>query len=74
MTIGDAYARPIVDHLEAHGTDEHDLSSLIVYGSGGAILSPSVKASLSALLPNLLVLDAFGASETGGQGASGGTE
>ncbi|HVC67421.1 MAG TPA: acyl-CoA synthetase [Acidimicrobiales bacterium] len=69
MTIGDAYARPIVDHLEAQGTDEHDLSSLIVYGSGGAILSPSVKASLTALLPNLLVLDAFGASETGGQGA-----
>jgi len=69
MTIGDAYARPVVDHLEAHGTDEHDLSSLVVYGSGGAILSPSVKASLTELLPNLLVLDAFGASETGGQGA-----
>jgi len=69
MTIGDAYARPIVDHLEAYGTAEHDLSSLVVYGSGGAILSPSVKASLTALLPTLLVLDAFGASETGGQGA-----
>ena len=69
MTIGDAYARPIVDHLEAHGTTEYDLSSLVVYGSGGAILSPSVKASLTALLPTLLVLDAFGASETGGQGA-----
>ncbi len=69
MTIGDAYARPIVDHLEAHGADEHDLSSLVVYGSGGAILSPSVKAALTAKLPSLLVLDAFGASETGGQGA-----
>ena len=69
MTIGDAYARPIVDHLEAHGTGGLDLSSLVVYGSGGAILSPSVKASLSALLPNMLVLDAFGASETGGQGS-----
>jgi len=69
MTIGDAYARPIVDHLEAHGTEEFDLSPLLVYGSGGAILSPSVKAALTGLLPNLLVLDAFGASETGGQGA-----
>jgi len=68
MTIGDAYARPVVDHLEAHGTDEFDLSSLIVYGSGGAILSPSVKAALTGLLPSLLVLDGFGASETGGQG------
>jgi acyl-CoA synthetase (AMP-forming)/AMP-acid ligase II len=69
MTIGDAYARPIVDYLEAHGTDDHDLSNLFVYGSGGAILSPSVKEALTGLLPHLLVLDAFGASETGGQGA-----
>jgi len=68
MTIGDAYARPLVDHLEEHGTDGHDLSSLVVYGSGGAILSPSVKAALNTLLPTLLVLDGFGASETGGQG------
>ena len=69
MTIGDAYARPIVDHLEAHGTGVHDLSSLVIYGSGGAILSPSVKASLRELLPHVLVHDGFGASETGGQGA-----
>ena len=69
MTIGDAYARPLVDHLEAHGTDGYDLSTLLVYGSGGAILSPSVKAQLTALLPSVLVMDAFGASETGGQGA-----
>ena len=68
-TIGDAYARPIVDHLEAHGADDLDLSSLFVYGSGGAILSPSVKESLARLLPTMLVLDAFGASETGGQGS-----
>ena len=69
MTIGDAYARPLVDHLEEHGPGEYDLSSLVVYGSGGAILSPSVKEALSRLLPNMIVLDAFGASETGGQGA-----
>ena len=69
MTIGDAYARPLVDHLEAHGASQHDLSSLLVYGSGGAILSPSVKASLTEQLPSVLVMDAFGASETGGQGA-----
>ena len=72
MTIGDAYARPIVDHLEAYGSDEFDLSKLLVYGSGGAILSPSVKESLNAVLPHVLVMDAFGASETGGQGALAG--
>jgi len=69
MTIGDAYARPIVDHLEAGGAVAHDLSKLIVYGSGGAILSPSLKESLNRLLPHVLVLDGFGASETGGQGS-----
>ena len=69
MTIGDAYARPIVDHLEAHGTSGYDLSKLVVYGSGGAILSPSLKQALNTLLPHVLIMDAFGASETGGQGA-----
>lgn len=69
MTIGDAYARPIVDHLQSHGTDDFDLSGLVVYASGGAILSPSLKDSLGTLLPHVLVLDGFGASETGGQGA-----
>jgi acyl-CoA synthetase (AMP-forming)/AMP-acid ligase II len=69
MTIGDAYARPIVDYLEANGTGGNDLSKLFVYGSGGAILSPSVKEALARVLPNVLVMDAFGASETGGQGA-----
>ncbi len=73
MTIGDAYARPIVDLLESCGPDEYDLSSLIVYGSGGAILSPSVKDDLARLLPHTFVHDGFGASETGGQGRLTGT-
>ncbi len=73
MTIGDAYARPIVDHLETAGPDSYDLSSLLVYGSGGAILSPSVKEDLARLLPTSFVHDGFGASETGGQGALVGT-
>jgi acyl-CoA synthetase (AMP-forming)/AMP-acid ligase II len=73
MTIGDAYARPIVDLLEASGPGEYDLSSLLVYGSGGAILSPSVKDDLARLLPRTVVHDGFGASETGGQGRLIGT-
>jgi acyl-CoA synthetase (AMP-forming)/AMP-acid ligase II len=36
--------------------------------SGGAILSPAVKRELTALLPTVLVVDGYGASETGGQG------
>jgi acyl-CoA synthetase (AMP-forming)/AMP-acid ligase II len=69
MTIGDAYARPIVDLLEAEGVGTYDLSKLLVYGSGGAILSPSLKDSLGRLLPHVVVMDGFGASETGGQGS-----
>ena len=72
MTIGDAYARPIVDLLET-SRDDFDPSSLLVYGSGGAILSPSVKDDLARLLPTTVVHDGFGASETGGQGRLAGT-
>ncbi|MGZ4715203.1 MAG: acyl-CoA synthetase [Acidimicrobiales bacterium] len=73
MTIGDAYARPIVDHLEAVRPDGPDLSKLTIYGSGGAILSPAVKEALARVLPTTFVHDGFGASETGGQGRLVGT-
>ena len=73
MTIGDAYARPIVDTLEAAQPGDYDVSSLIVYGSGGAILSPAVKDALARVLPTTFVHDGFGASETGGQGRLTGT-
>ena len=38
--------------------------------SGGAILSPTVKHALVDRLPGVLVVDGYGASETGGQGQS----
>jgi len=73
MTIGDAYARPIVDTLDAAEPGEYDLSSLLIYGSGGAILSPAVKQDLARVMPKTFVHDGFGASETGGQGRLTGT-
>ena len=73
MTIGDAYAAPIVDLLDTSAPDAYDLSSLLLYGSGGAILSPSVKDDLARVLPKTFVHDGFGASETGGQGRLIGT-
>ncbi len=36
--------------------------------SGGAILSPTVKEALAERLPGTVVVDSYGASETGGQG------
>jgi acyl-CoA synthetase (AMP-forming)/AMP-acid ligase II len=69
VIVGDAFARPFVDALEGHQQDPtRDLPSLRVILSGGAILSPAVKDALVRLLPSTLVVDGFGASETGGQG------
>lgn len=71
--VGDAMARPLVEALAAPGAD-YDLSSLFVIGSGGAILSPAVKEKIGEVLPNTMIVDSFGASETGYQGSVTGTD
>jgi fatty-acyl-CoA synthase len=63
--VGDAMARPLVDALARR---DHT-PMLLAIVSGGAILSPAVKAEINERLPNTLVIDAFGASETGANGA-----
>jgi len=69
VIVGDAFARPIVDAFDRAGPDI-DLSYLRVLLSGGAILSPTVKGALLERLPGTLIVDGYGASETGGQGQS----
>jgi acyl-CoA synthetase (AMP-forming)/AMP-acid ligase II len=64
VIVGDAMARPLADAFS-----QNDVSSLIVIGSGGAILSPSTKQRLSTLMPNVMIVDGFGASETGTVGS-----
>jgi acyl-CoA synthetase (AMP-forming)/AMP-acid ligase II len=64
--VGDAFARPILDHMK---TTQYDLSGLFVIGSGGAILSPHFKQALLEQVPHAMVIDGFGASETGAQGS-----
>jgi len=66
--VGDAQARPLVDALREH-KDGHDLSSLFVIGSGGAILSASTQADLLEQLPDVMIRNSFGASESGADGA-----
>ncbi|HEY4398343.1 MAG TPA: AMP-binding protein, partial [Acidimicrobiia bacterium] len=68
MVVGDAMGRPLAEALAAPGAT-YDTSSVIVVGSGGAILSPAVKEQLRAQLPNAMVMDSFGASETGAAGS-----
>jgi fatty-acyl-CoA synthase len=62
--VGDAMARPVVEELERGG---HDASSLMAFGSGGATLSVGLKERLLAVLPNVMISDVAGASETGVQ-------
>jgi acyl-CoA synthetase (AMP-forming)/AMP-acid ligase II len=64
---GDAMARPMADALEEMH-DDLDLSSLISIGSSAAIFSQSIKDQLMKLLPNILVVDSIGATETGMNG------
>ncbi|MEE3849600.1 acyl-CoA synthetase [Gordonia sp. LSe1-13] len=64
MLVGDAIARPLLAEFERGG---HDISSIAVIANGGAVLSPSVKERLLAILPNAIVIDGVGSSETGAQ-------
>jgi fatty-acyl-CoA synthase len=67
--VGDAMARPLVEALAAAPPDTYDVSTLLVIGSGGAMLSATVKAELAAQLPGAMIMDRFGSSESGAQGA-----
>src|SRR5690606_31177457 len=67
VIVGDAFARPLADSLDAE-PDRWDLSNLLVILSGGAILSPTVLHGLLGHLPWAVVVDGYGTSETGGQG------
>ncbi|HUF85341.1 MAG TPA: acyl-CoA synthetase [Acidimicrobiia bacterium] len=68
MVVGDAMGRPLAEALTAPSAS-YDTSSVAVIGSGGAILSPTVKEQLRAELPNAMIMDSFGASETGAGGS-----
>ena len=65
--VGDAMARPLADELAAN-SGKYDLSSWYILGSGGALLSDSVRDQIQALRPELYITNRFGASETGTDG------
>ncbi|MEV0899138.1 acyl-CoA synthetase [Actinoplanes sp. NPDC049802] len=62
VLIGDAMARPII---EAYLAGDYDGSSLVAISSSAALFSPSVKRQYLDALPNVMVTDAIGSSETG---------
>jgi acyl-CoA synthetase (AMP-forming)/AMP-acid ligase II len=73
--VGDAMAAPLADALERNArSGRRDVSSLLVVSSAGAIFSTGVKARLKKLLPNLVLVDSYGSTETGFQGTGTGAE
>ncbi|MCW2758153.1 MAG: fatty-acid--CoA ligase [Nocardioidaceae bacterium] len=60
--VGDAFAKPVLEALEAEPT-RWDLSSWKVITSGGVMFSVEVKEGLLRHAPQLLINDVFGASE-----------
>jgi 3-oxocholest-4-en-26-oate---CoA ligase len=65
MTIvGDAVLRPLLLQLDKKS---YDLSSFFAVGNGGAPLTPAVRAMATERLPDLVISDSAGASETGAQ-------
>ena len=63
MTItGDAMAVPLADELSA---GSYDVSSLYAIVSTGAILTGAVRERLAGLLPDAMILDRFGSTESG---------
>jgi 3-oxocholest-4-en-26-oate---CoA ligase len=62
--VGDAMARPL---LAAIQKGIADVSTLAVIANGGALLTPHVKERLVQALPNAMIVDGVGSSETGSQ-------
>ncbi|WAX57020.1 acyl-CoA synthetase [Jatrophihabitans cynanchi] len=65
VLIGDAMARPMI---EAFTAGRYDVSSLFAVSSSAALFSQSVKSQYLEALPNVVITDAIGSSETGFMG------
>jgi len=67
--VGDAMLRPLIDALSGPMKDT-DCSSLFSVSSSGAIMSETVRAQFQALVPNVMLLNNFGSSESGFNGTA----
>ncbi|MGB3052119.1 MAG: acyl-CoA synthetase [Polyangiales bacterium] len=69
--VGDAMAIPLVEELR---NGDYDMSNLAVIASAGAILSASIQEELETLLPDVMIINSFGTSESGDLGRAAGDE
>ena len=67
VIIGDAMARPLI---EAYAEGGYDASSLIAMSSSAALFSPAVKDACAKALPDVMITEAIGSTETGFAGIS----
>lgn len=67
--VGDAFARPMLRVLDEH-PGRWDTSSLVTIVSSGLMWSKEVKAGLCKHIPQVVLMDSFGASEGLGFGLS----
>jgi acyl-CoA synthetase (AMP-forming)/AMP-acid ligase II len=65
VLIGDAMARPMIEAFQA---GSYDVSSVYAVSSSAALFSQSVKNEYLKALPNAVITDAIGSSETGFMG------
>lgn len=68
VIVGDAFARPMLDALDAE-PERWNLSGLVAITSGGARWSAATRLGLLEHLPHVVMVNSFGATETGGQGS-----
>lgn len=66
--VGDAFALPLADRLDARGEASDVLASLRSITSSGAVFSSAVKQRLISHHPALMIIDALGSSESSGTG------
>ncbi|WP_327312392.1 acyl-CoA synthetase [Streptomyces sp. NBC_01235] len=67
--VGDAMLRPLIDALQGPMKGA-DCSSVFSVSSSGAIMSDTVRRQFRALMPNAMLLNNFGSSESGFNGTA----
>ena len=73
LVTGDAMAKPMMDALmksREDGKSGYDISSMFVFASSAAVFSPSLKDQYADALPNAMIMDNIGSSESGYTGAT----
>jgi len=63
--VGDAYAAPLIEELERR---TYDLSAMFAIGTGGAATNPKHQRALLEHLPQIVLINGYGSSETGNMG------